>query len=90
MRCTQFYPDPETNRRFLNAINSYQADSKVVEDETTEQVFSRKDRKAYRQAVLGQRTAEAKPRHAGRKEKALGEKGRTKTKARGNSQGERI
>ena len=52
-------------------FTNIQASSEVVEDETTEQVFSRKtDRKAYRQAV-GQRT-EAPRRNTKRKASTLG------------------
>ena len=75
VRCLKFYEDPEINRRFLNAIDSYQASSKVVEDETTEQVFSRKDRKAYRAEILRQRT-EASSGNSKRKAGTLGEKGK--------------
>ena len=82
MRCIQFYPDPETNRRFLNAINSYQASSKVAQDETTEQVFSRKtDRKAYRAEVLGKRT-EAQRTVTEPEASTLGQKGSTKAKTK--------
>jgi phage FluMu gp28-like protein len=83
VRCTQFYSDsdPETNRRFLKALDSYQASSEVAQDETTEQVFSRKDRKAYRAEVLGQRT-ETKRGNAKRKASAMGKEGGPKAKTR--------
>ena len=84
MRCTQFYPDPEINRRFLNAIDSYQKTGTKVDDyEETEQVFSRKDRKAYRQLwdreAIKQRT-EAKRGNKGREAQALGKEGSPKAK----------
>lgn len=78
MRC-KFYEDPEINRRFLNAIDSYQASTKVVEDETTEQIFSRKDRKAYRAEVLKQRT-EASARNTERKTSTLGKESKASSK----------
>ena len=71
MRNVQFYEDPEINRRFLNAIDSYQTGTKVVADEEEELVFSRKDRKAYRQAVLRKRT-ESQPADTQRKASTLG------------------
>jgi hypothetical protein len=57
------------------------ASAEMAQDETTEQVFSRKtDRRAYRAEVLGKRTAEAqaKPR---RKKKDLGEEVKAGRKA---------
>ena len=84
MRCTDYYPTsfptlgPEI--RFTNI----QVPSQMDEDETTEQVFSRKDRKAYRAEVLKQRTAEQT--NAGPKTSTLGEakqaRSKTKRKAR--------
>jgi hypothetical protein len=58
-----------------------QASSEVAQDETTEQVFSRKDRKAYRAEVLGQRT-ETKRGNAKRKASAMGKEGGPKAKTR--------
>jgi hypothetical protein len=79
VRSTQFYEDPEVNRRFLQAIDSYQASAKVAQDETTEQVFSRKDRKVYREA-LKQRT-ETTARNAKRKASTLGQESKVRRKA---------
>ena len=60
-----------------------QTGSKVVEDETTEQVFSRKtDRKAYRAEVLGKRTAEAKRTVTERQASPLGEEKQARSKAK--------
>jgi hypothetical protein len=83
VRCTQFYEDPEVNRRFLNAIDSYEGRAEVVNDEEAEQVFSRKDRKAYRVEVLGgeQRT-KTKRGHARGKKSQMGKEGSTKAKGR--------
>jgi hypothetical protein len=51
VRSTQF------NERTDLFNECHQASAEVAQDETTEQVFSRKtDRKAYRAEVLGQRT----------------------------------
>jgi polynucleotide 5'-kinase involved in rRNA processing len=58
-----------------------QAHPEVVEDETTEQVFSRKDRKAYRAEVLKQRT-EASRRVTKRKASTLGKEVQARGKAR--------
>jgi hypothetical protein len=58
-----------------------QADSEVAQDETTESVFSRKDRKAYRAEVLG-RSAKTSKRVTKRKASAVGEEKQTRSKAR--------
>lgn len=90
MRCTQLthaYVDA-IQREVFKAFD--QTNPEVAQDETAEQVFSRKtDRKAYRQAVLKQRTAEAKrkPQVGGdkeRKTRPLGKevKARSKTRSR--------
>lgn len=55
--------------------------TEVAADEETEQVFSRQNRKAYREEILGQRTAKAKRGNAKRKARALGKEGRSKAKA---------
>ena len=84
MRCTQLtnvYVDA-LQREVFKAFDYFQAHPEMVEDETTEQVFSREDRKAYRQAVLKQRTAEAKRGNKGRKTQALGEEVKAHSKAR--------
>jgi hypothetical protein len=82
VRCTQFYENPEINRRFLNAIDSYQASSEVAQDETTEQIFSRKDRKAYRQLwdreAIRQRT-ESKRGNAKREASTVGKEGKARS-----------
>jgi hypothetical protein len=58
-----------------------QTGSQVAQDETTEQVFSRKtDRKAYRAEVLGKRT-ETPRRNAKLKESPLGEESKARSKA---------
>ena len=81
MRCTQFAIELEPED--LTFIY-HQARPKVVEDETTEQVFSRKDRKAYRAEVLRQRT-ETKRGNAKRKANAVGKEVSPKAKARRTS-----
>jgi hypothetical protein len=59
----------------------HQASSKVAQDETTEQVFSRKtDRKAYRAEVLGKRT-ETQRTIAEPEESTLGQKSKARSKA---------
>ena len=69
--------------RFYKALDYFQAHTEVAQDETTEQVFSRKtDRKAYRQAVLGQRTAKAKRRNSKRETRSLGEEKQTRSASR--------
>ena len=81
MRCDQhsitFEPEDLT---FI-----YQTSTEVAQDETTEQVFSRKERKAYRQLwdreAIKQRT-ETKRGNTKRKASTLGEKGSPKAKAR--------
>ena len=81
MRCIE--PNESEATRFYKALDYFQAHTKVAQDETTEQIFSRKtDRKAYRQAVLKQRTAEAKRGNKGRKTQALGEEVKAHSKAR--------
>ena len=90
MRCTQFnpldfYPMPTHSRTepYILFTNIQVPGAEVAQDETTEQIFSRKtDRKAYRQAVLKQRTAEAKRGNKGRKTQALGEEVKAHSKAR--------
>jgi hypothetical protein len=58
-----------------------QTGSKVAQDETTEQVFSRKtDRKAYRAEVLGKRT-EAQRTVTEPEASTLGQKGKARSKA---------
>ena len=66
---------------FPNHTFHLEARPEMVEDETTEQVFSRKERKAYRAEVLGKRT-ETKRGNTKRKASTLGEKGSPKAKAR--------
>ena len=56
--------------------------TEVVADEETEQVFSRQNRKAYREEILGQRTAKAKRGNAERKARALGKEVKARSKAR--------
>ena len=60
----------------------FEASSEVAQDETTEQVFSRKDRKAYRAEVLGKRTAEAKRTVKERQASTLGEEKQARSKAK--------
>ena len=75
MRSTQF------NDRTDLFNECHQASAEVAQDETTEQVFSRKtDRKAYRAEVLGKRT-ETPRRNAKLKESPLGEEGKARSKA---------
>jgi hypothetical protein len=60
-----------------------QTGSQVAQDETTEQVFSRKtDRKAYRAEVLGKRTAETQRTVTEPEASTLGQKGKARSKAR--------
>jgi hypothetical protein len=61
-------------------IEEYEASSEVAKDETTEQVFSRKERKAYRQAV-GQRTETKRP-ITQRQASTLGKESKARSKAR--------
>jgi hypothetical protein len=79
VRCTQFTLELEPED--LTFI--YQTGTKMANDEEAEQVFSRKDRKAYRAEVLGgkQRT-KAKHGNTKRKASALGKKGSPKAKGR--------
>jgi hypothetical protein len=66
-----------------NVVGINHASSEVAQDETTEQVFSRKtDRKAYRAEVLGKRTAEAKRTVTERQASPLGEEKQTRSKAK--------
>jgi hypothetical protein len=66
-----------------NVVGINHASSEVAQDETTEQVFSRKtDRKAYRAEVLGKRTAEAKRTVTERQTCPLGEEKQTRSKAK--------
>ena len=75
MRSTQF------NDRTDLFNECHQASAEVAQDETTEQVFSRKtDRKAYRAEVLGKRT-ETPRRNAKLKESPLGEESKARSKA---------
>ena len=81
MRCTTF---KESNGYFhFNSQTGLKTRAQMDEDETTEQVFSRKERKAYRQLwdreAIKQRT-EAKRGNKGREAQALGEKGSPKAK----------
>ena len=76
MRCTETDYSEFPNRTF-----HLEASSEVAQDETTEQIFSRKERKAYRAEVLGKRT-ETKRGNTKRKAQALGEKGSHKAKDR--------
>jgi hypothetical protein len=57
----------------------YKTSTKVAQDETTEQVFSRKDRKAYREAIK-QRT-EASAGHKKCQTRTLGQKSKARHKA---------
>ena len=57
-----------------------QASPEVAQDETTEQVFSRKDRKAYRAEVLRQRTETSAGNESHKKSK-VGQTKQTKTTA---------
>ena len=57
----------------------FETSPKVAEDETTEQVFSRADRKAYRQAIE-QRT-KASARNTQSKTRSLGKESSAKGKA---------
>jgi hypothetical protein len=77
VRCTK-YIDHETGTIFYDYNSPYKASTKVAQDETTEQVFSRKDRKAYREAIK-QRT-EASTRHKKRQASTLGKEVVAKTK----------
>jgi hypothetical protein len=62
-------------------FTNVQASVEVAQDETTEQVFSRKtDRKAYRAEVLGKRT-EAQRTITEPEASTLGEKGKARSKA---------
>jgi hypothetical protein len=70
VRCTQFTLELEPED--LTFI--YQTGTKMANDEEAEQVFSRKDRKAYRAEVLGKRT-EAPRRNAKLKKGKVGKKG---------------
>jgi hypothetical protein len=74
VRCIQPYIHPNSN--FEDDLNFiYQTRTEVAQDETTEQIFSRKtDRKAYRAEVLGKRT-EAPRRNAKLKKGKVGKKG---------------
>ena len=65
-----------------NVVGINHASSEVAQDETTEQVFSRKDRKAYRAEVLGKRTAEAKRTVTEPEASTLGQKGKARSKAK--------
>ena len=78
MRCN------ELTNSTIEAIHHdyFQTSSEVAQDETTEQVFSRKDRKAYRAEVLGKRTAEAKRTVTERQTCPLGEEKQTRSKAK--------
>jgi hypothetical protein len=58
----------------------FEASSEVAQDETTEQVFSRKDRKAYRAEVLGKRT-EAQRTITEPEASTLGQKSKARSKA---------
>jgi hypothetical protein len=76
VRSTQF------NERTDLFNECHQASAEVAQDETTEQVFSRKtDRKAYRQAVLGKRT-ETQRTVTEPEASTLGQKGSTKAKTK--------
>ena len=74
------FPERNFDHSYLNRFFKFtekliQTNPEVAQDETTEQVFSRKtDRKAYRQAVLKQRTAEAKAREQGTKNAPAGQR----------------
>ena len=73
MRSTQFNDESFHHR--------YQTRTEVAQDETTEQVFSRKtDRKAYRAEVLGKRT-ETQRTIAEPEESTLGQKSKARSKA---------
>jgi hypothetical protein len=79
VRCTQF--NSYDFKQFQN--HDCQTGTKVANDEEAEQVFSRKDRKAYRVEVLGgeQRT-KTKRGHARGKKSQMGKEGSTKAKGR--------
>ena len=80
MRCIEYNKPTGIN---AEATFTVEARTEVAQDETTEQVFSRKtDRKAYRQAVLKQRTAEAKRGNAKRETRSLGKEVKARSKAR--------
>jgi hypothetical protein len=83
MRSTQF-----NERTELFTEDHQQASTEVAQDETTESVFSRKDRKAYRAEVLGRCSAKTSKRVTGSETKKVGEAKQTKAKAR-NSKGRR-
>ena len=83
MRCTQF-----NERTELFTEDHQQASTEVAQDETTESVFSRKDRKAYRAEVLGRCSAKTSKRVTRSETKKVGEAKQTKAKAR-NSKGRR-
>ena len=80
------FPERNFDHTYLNRFFQFtealtQTGTKVDDYEETEQVFSRKDRKAYRQAVLGKRT-ETQQRVTKRKTHSLGKEGSPKAKAR--------
>ena len=70
MRCKQFTKQDTHN--FNQALDKYDQGAEVVNDEETEQVFSRKDRKAYRSEVLRKQRTEASARNTKRKASTLG------------------
>ena len=74
MRCTTF-----NDRTDLFNEDLIQTGTKVDDYEETEQVFSRKDRKAYRAEVLGKRT-ETQQRVTKRQARSLGEEVKARSK----------
>ena len=78
MRCIE--PNESEATRFYKALDYFQAHTQVAQDETTEQVFSRQDRKAYRAEVLKQRTKKERG-NTGREESTLGQEVQARRKA---------
>jgi hypothetical protein len=86
VRCTQLTVSYiESIQREVFHRLGIKTSPQVDEDEATEQVFSRKDRKAYRQLwdreAIKQRT-EGKRGNKGREAQALGKEGSPKAKTR--------